>query len=218
MIELIVENNRVELSSYDNSATLGELQRAVEKTRVSTGLVTRFCAGCGRCCYFEKLPLFGFDLIGMKIRRGTDDLAPWLELPEAPSADDRRSGINDLVRQHDFDQLTATLLYEFNVAEPIIYRKTNGACVFLKNGFCTNYEGKAYTCGLYVCNMGERLASLQERIVRQGIWHSYAVAELIEEKEIEHNPFIRHAEFDTVPIHCFDVDLSEALESLFFYF
>ena len=42
--------------------------------------------------------------------------------------------------------------------------------------------------------------------------------ELIEEKEIEHNPFIRHAEFDTVPIHCFDVDLSEALESLFFYF
>ena len=114
--------------------------------------------------------------------------------------------------------MTATLLYEFNVAEPITYRKNFGACVFLLNGFCTNYEGRAYTCSLYVCNMGERLSALQERIVRQGIWHSYAVAGLIQVEEIQHNPFVGHESYDTVPIRGFDVDLSDALESLFFYF
>lgn len=219
MVDIGIENNRVELRSYDSEATLADLRNAVERARYDSRLVTYHCAGCGRCCYTGHLPLFGLDLVDMRSRRSTNDLTPWIEFPEPPDLDERRRGIDELARQHRLDIQTAILLYEFNVAEPITYRKgANGGCVFLQNGFCSNYEGRAYTCGLYVCNMGERLSVLQESIVRQGVWHSYFVEGWISEKEIKHNPFLGHTDYDTILLSGFDIDLSDALQSLFFYF
>lgn len=217
MIELVVEDRKLELSSFDESATLAELRDEVGRRRVSPGLVTRFCAGCGRCCYLEHLPLLGLDLLDMRRRRQVD-LSPWVQYPVPPDRELRRRGIDEITRQHDIDQVTAALLDEYNTGEPISYKKRLGGCIFLENGLCTNYDGRAFTCGLYVCNMGDRLSSLQEQIVRQGIWHSYYVEGWIEESEIAHNPFLGHSGYETVPLASFEVDLQDALESLFFYF
>lgn len=219
MIRLSVDDGKLDLESYSQDATLEDLRREVESRRVDRRLVTAFCAGCGRCCHFEHLPLFGYDLIRMRAERRTADLSPWLSYPERPAAEERSEAIADMMRQHGFDQHTATLLYEYNAAEPITYRHADdGGCVFLGNGFCTNYPGRAYTCSLYVCTMGERLSNLQERIVRQGVWHSYFVEGWIAEEAISHNPFLSGCGYGDVHISDFEYDLSDALEKLFFYF
>ena len=66
--------------------------------------------------------------------------------------------------------------------------------------------------------MADKLSVLQEQIVRQGIWHSYVELRWIEAESIAHNPFLEASGYGEVMISDFDVDLSEALERLFFYF
>ncbi len=219
MVELRVNDGRLDLDAYSPDATLEDLRAAVEAARSDPMLITAFCAGCGRCCYHEQLPLFGYDLIAMRERTGDADLGEYVVFPPAPSLAERSAAVEDLMRQHGFDRITATLLFEYNAADPITYRKSNsGSCAFLQNGFCTNYSRRAYTCSLYVCAMGDRLASLQERIVRQGVWHSYSVEGWIAESEIAHNPFASATSYRDVLIAGFDDDLSDALEKLFFFF
>ena len=219
MIDLRIEDGRLEIEGYRDEATLADLRCAVEEARTDPSLVTAFCAGCGRCCYYEHLPVFGFDIAEMQRRLSADELAQKLSFPGWPSIEDRRRAITDLQRQHGFDRKTASLLYEYNVAEPVSYTKsTGGSCAYLSNGVCSNYAYRAYTCALYACTMGDDLLSLQERIVRQGVWHSYHVLGWVSLEEISHNPFVHADRYDTVRIAAFDVDLSKALESLFFYF
>lgn len=217
MIELTRTDGMLELSAYSPDANLAELCDAVESERSHRSLVTSHCAGCGRCCHFENLPVLGLDLIAFRKRNSADVPPDWLDVPSPPDLAARRKGIEEMIRQHDFDERVATLLYEFNVAEPVRYRKERG-CVFLKNGFCSFYGGRAYTCSLYVCNMGERLETLQERIVRQGVWHSYHVLGWVDAREIAHNPFLGAETYESVLVRDFDEDLSEAMEKLFFYF
>lgn len=216
---LETENGEVELVRYADDATLADLKSAVEDARIDLSLVTAHCAGCGRCCYFEHLPLFGYDLVDMRRRTGVVDLSPWVEFPVRPVFSERQRGISHLKRQYDFDERTATLLYEYHNGDPVSYaHDEDGGCVFLEQGFCGNYGGRAYTCALYACTMGDRLSMLQESIVRQGVWHSYSVEGWIDPDEISHNPFCSAASYDEVLISSFDVDLSEALEALFFYY
>ena len=123
------------------------------------------------------------------------------------------------MRDHGFDRTTASLLFEYNQAEPVKLRKgPDGACMFLKDNLCSIYDARLYTCGLYVCNMADSLSVLQEQIVRQGIWHSYYVLGWIDAGAIGHNPFLGAAGYEEVKIKDFDFDLTDAMEKLFFYF
>lgn len=219
MIELAIHDRRIEMTAHDPEATLLDLRNAVEEIRSHTSLVTAHCAGCGRCCYDEHLPILGFDLVEMRRRLESRELSQAIRLPEPPAPEERRESVSDLMRQHDLDRTTARLLYEYNAGDPITYaRSTAGACRYLVEGFCTNYAHRAYTCSLYACTMGDELSSLQERIVRQGVWHSYSLEGWIAEEQIEHNPFLEADGYDDVPISAFEGPLDEALEALFFYF
>jgi len=222
MISLEVRDGTIELASYSEEATLPELRDAVESFRIEKGLKTDRCAGCGECCYYETLPVLGHDLEAIKEFLQVDDdelFSSYLELPDQPDIHDRRKAISELIRDNKLDATTAALLYEYNNSEPISLRKgPDGSCKFLKDNFCSIYGARLYTCGLYICTAGEKLSVLQEQIVRQGTWHSYCIMGWIGSDDIAHNPFLGHASLDTVTLASFDMDMQDALESLFFYF
>ncbi len=222
MITLEVQDRAIELLSYSRDATLSELLGAVERFRLGKGLKTDRCAGCGECCYYEALPVLGLDLQAIKKFLNVDDnelFSTYLELPEPPDIHRRRKAIAELARDNSLDSTTAALLFEYNNAEPINLRKgLNGSCMFLENNLCTIYGARLYTCGLYICAAGEKLAVLQEQIVRQGTWHSYYIMGWIDQVDIAHNLFLGHTSFSSVTLSAFDVDMKDAMEALFFYF
>ena len=222
MIDLEVQGETIEIVSYSEEASLEELKTLVDAFRVREGLKTAYCQGCGGCCSDENLPVLAYDLASIRRFLGVDDeilFSRYLELPERPSTEQRTKAVGEMMRNHGFDTITASLLYEYNQAEPIRLRENDaGSCLFLENDLCAIYQARPYTCGLYVCNMADRLSALQEQIVRQGIWHSYTELGWIEADEIEHNPFLRASGYCDIPLSSFDVDLSEAMEELFFYF
>jgi hypothetical protein len=222
MIDLERQGNTIEIASYSDDATLEELRERVDTFRVQKGLKTAGCAGCGECCFYENLPVLGFDLRNIRDFLGVDDetlFSKYLELPERPTEADREQSIEQMKRDHGFDDTTARLLYEYNQSEPVRLRKSAaGSCMFLEDNLCTIYQARLYTCGLYVCNMADKLSVLQEQIVRQGIWHSYHVLGWIGAGSIAHNPFLDADGYGDVPVKAFDFDLSDALEQLFFYF
>jgi Fe-S-cluster containining protein len=222
MIEFAIQGKTIEMVSYSDDATLAELRSELDAFRDRPGLKTATCAGCGECCYYETLPVLGYDLESIRGFLNVDDsslFANYLELPEQPSAQQRTKSIDEMIRDHKFESTTASLLYEYNQAEPIKLRKNpHGSCMFLEDDLCAIYQARLYTCGLYVCNMADRLSVLQEQIVRQGIWHSYHVLGWIDADLIGHNPFLHASGYGEVLIKDFDFDLSEAIEKLFFYF
>ncbi len=222
MIDLAVENRKIELRGYSDDATLAELRDSVESFRKQDGLITAGCAGCGLCCYYETLPILGYDLHDLRVALEVSEeelFAGYVDLPKPPDLDERRESIVDMMRQHDLDRVTASLLYEYNTAEPVRCAKAaDNGCVFLDAGLCSIYESRAYTCALYVCNMADRFSVLQEQIVRLGVWHSYYVLGWIPAEEIEYNPFLKYTSYDDALLADFDIDLEPALEKLFFYF
>ncbi len=225
MIDLKVIETSIELISYSEDATLEELRERVDTFRVQKGLETEHCAGCGECCYYENLPVLGFDLESIRGFLDADDetlFSRYLQLPEKPEIGQRRKSIAEMARDHGFDLTTAALLYEYNQAEPVTLRKgtpeSGAACMFLEDNLCTIYQARLYTCGLYICNMAEKLSILQEQIVRQGVWHSYCRLGWIGEADISHNPFLKGDSYGEILLSAFDFDLTSALEKLFFYF
>ena len=222
MIDLSLVGSSIELNHYDQSDTLDDLRKSVEQIRTHAGLRTAGCAGCGECCFYDTLPVLGYDLAAIKQFLSVTDqelYSTYLVLPEKPDMAARAKAVEELIRQNKLNEITANILYEYNQAEPIRLAKSeDGSCRFLQENLCTIYENRLYTGALYVCNMAERLSILQEQIVRQGVWHSYLELGWISEKDIPHNPYIGHDGFFSVPIASFDIDLSEALEHLFFYF
>ena len=220
MIKLGVVDSRIELVSHQPEATLVDLVAEVERFRLVTELKTKYCYGCGLCCY-DTIPVLGLDLADLKHQatgRGAD-LGDYVVMPEKPDLEDRRRSINDLVRQHELTSAQATLIYEHNTSEPLTLAKADtGACRFLSGNLCSIYPHRPFACRLYICNMGDQLESLYETIVRQGVWHSYHVLGWLPAEEIGHNPFLGVLSYQEVKLADFAFDLEGALEKLFFYF
>lgn len=221
MIEFIAENEEIELNYYDPDTTLSELAVELEAFRLTCGLKTSECKGCGECCS-DDIPVLGLDvstiLKGMNIDFD-QAVQSTLVLPEKPDVAFRRKAILEMAQSSSITPLEATLLFEYNNAEPIILASKNReVCCFLEDNLCSHYTIRPYSCGLYLCNMGERLSYIQEMIIRQGTWHAYYKLGWINEEEIAHNPFLKADSYDKLYVADFEFNLKNTLEQLFFYF
>lgn len=221
MIQFTSENEEIELVSYDPATTLKELSEALEKYRLTCRLKTIGCEGCGECCS-DNIPVLGLDLqvlqdgLGISFDQAAGSI---LQLPEEPDLTARKKAIAEMSKSSDITLLEANVLYEYNNAEPIILSKQNGGeCCFLRENLCSRYQFRPYSCGLYLCNMGEKLSYLQEMIIRQGTWHAYCLLGWISADEISHNPFLKAGSYEKLLLADFDFKLENALEQLFFYF
>ncbi len=221
MIDLIVRDKTIELRGFSENATLADLVEATERIRLTGGLKTEHCYACGICCR-EPIPVLGFDIARLKRRLGVSEgllEERYIDLPEVPNGEERNQSIRALRTEHSFSDLQATLVYEFNSAEPVtLKRKVEGSCVFLENNLCTIYGDRPFICRLYLCNMAEELSTLYETITTQGTWFTYSRLGWIAEGEIPHNPFIKAKSYDEVLLGAFQFDLGKALEKIFFYF
>lgn len=222
MIKFAVENNEIELVNYDDKATLHELSSELESFRKSAaGLKTSGCMGCGECCS-DNIPVLGPDLpvllggLDMDLEQAAGSV---LLLPEKPDMEYRKKAIKEMAQSASISELEATLLFEYNNAEPIILAKqAGGECCFLKQRLCSRYSIRPYSCGLYLCNMGERLSYIQEMIVRQGTWYAYYKLGWISSSDIAHNLFLKTDSYDKLLVSDFEFRLENTLEQLFFYF
>lgn len=221
MVEFISENNEIELKQYDLKTTLPELVAALESYRQTCDLKTKNCKGCGECCS-DDIPVLGLDL--QKLQEGlsipfSKAIQSILVLPEQPDLKFRQKAIKEMSESASITILEATLLYEYNNAEPIILAKQDsGECCFLQQNICSRYTFRPYSCGLYLCNMGERLSYIQEMIIRQGTWHTYSKLGWIPEASIPHNPFLKASSYETLLVADFEFELKNTLDQLFFYF
>ena len=248
MIEFIAEDEEIELKYYDPDTTLSELALELEAFRLTCGLKTSECKGCGECCS-DDIPVLGLDistiLEGMNISFD-QAVQKTLVLPEKPNVAFRRKAILEMTQTSSITPLEATLLFEYNNAEPIILAskaertiqsiqdgqanqhvssvqsaqsdENREVCCFLEDNLCSRYTIRPYSCGLYLCNMGERLSYIQEMIIRQGTWHAYYKLGWINEEEITHNPFLKADSYDKLRVADFEFKLENTLEQLFFYF
>jgi len=228
----ITENDEIEIDSYDAGTTLADLAAELEAFReTAPHLKTGKCKGCGECCS-DNIPVLGLDFAVLGIDPGALVSGPAalgpgpghasgniVVLPDKPDMGFRRKAIREMCGWTSISELEATLLFEYNNAEPLtLARQASGACCFLRDGLCSRYTRRPYSCGLYLCNMGKRLAYIQEMIVRQGTWHAYYKLGWISGKDIPHNPFLRADSYDKLLAADFDFDLGNTSEQLFFYF
>lgn len=222
MVEFVTINDEIELKRYDENASLSDLVYELEVFRKSAaGLKTYGCKGCGECCS-DNIPVLGPDLpvllegLGIGFEQAVGNV---LLLPEKPDMTFRKKAIKEMAESASISELEAALLFEYNNAEPIILAKqAGGKCCFLDNGLCSRYAVRPYSCGLYLCNMGERLSYIQEMIIRQGTWHAYCKLGWISSADIPHNPFLKADSYDRLLVSDFDFRLENTLEQLFFYF
>ena len=224
MIKFTIEENDIELEYYDPDTTLTEFAQSLEAYRTSpeaSGLKTEGCKGCGECCS-DNIPVLGLDiprlLNGLDI--GFDEAVKTiLTLPEKPDMAFRKKAVKEMTRSASITELEAALLFEYNNAEPIIMaKKADMRCCFLNSNLCSGYSIRPYSCGLYLCNMGQRLSYIQEMIIRQGTWHAYSRLGWISEADIPHNPFLTADSYDELLLSSFEFKLENTLEQLFFYF
>jgi Fe-S-cluster containining protein len=236
MIEFITDNEEIELKSYDPDATLAELATELESFRLTCSLKTSECKGCGECCG-DNIPVLGLDIprllegLDMSFEQAIQSI---LVLPGNPDMAFRRKAIREMAAAASITPLEAALLFEYNNAEPIILAKqvkqsnqpgqsesdgeASAVCCFLHKNLCSRYTIRPYSCGLYLCNMGQRLSYLQEMVIRQGTWHAYYKLGWIDAEDISHNPFLKADSYDKLPIADFEFNFENALEQLFFYF
>ncbi len=223
MIEFISDNGKVELKYYDPDATLAELATELEIFRSTCDLKTSKCKGCGECCS-DNIPVLGLDIspllegLGMSFEQAVQSV---LVLPDKPDMAFRSKAIREMASATSITPLEATLLFEYNNAEPIILTKQvqhPPVCCFLHENLCSRYTIRPYSCGLYLCNMDQHLSYLQEMVIRQGTWHAYYKLGWVAAEDISHNPFLKADSYDKLPIADFDYNFENALEQLFFYF
>ncbi len=223
MIRLELENDKIELKEYSDDASLQELTKEVETFRLTNDLKTRYCKGCGECCN-QPIPVLGLDIINFQKKTSLslkEICDKYIVFPRKPDLNSRRKGIKEFMNMCGLTKEEAALLYEYNQCEPLILpRKKDGTCTFLDNetGLCTIYAYRTFTCGLYICTMGDELSMLQEMVVRQGTWHAYSMIGWIDRDEISHNPFINADNYDKVYIKDLKFNSEKAIEQLFFYF
>jgi len=221
MTEFVAKNNEIELKYYDPDTTLTELSEELDRYRLSSSLKSSGCKGCGGCCS-DNIPVLGPDIdtllegTGLNLEQACKEL---FIMPEKPDITARRKAIREMSKTADITQLEATLLFEYNNAEPIILAKQDmGECCLLRNRLCSHYAIRPYSCSLYLCDMGERLSYIQEMIIRQGTWYAYAKLGWIDEREIPHNPFLKADSYDELLVSDFEFKLDNTLDQLFFYF
>lgn len=222
MVEFVIIDEEIELKSYDADTTLSDLSGELDAFRKSAAeLKTYGCRGCGECCS-DNIPVLGLDLPVLLDGLGTgfeQAAGSVLILPEKPDMSFRKKAIKEMAKAASISELEATLLFEYNNAEPVILSKqAGGECCFLNNGLCSKYAVRPYSCGLYLCNMGERLSYIQEMIIRQGTWHAYYKLGWIGKDVIPHNPFLKADSYDSLLVSDFEFRLENSLEQLFFYF
>jgi Fe-S-cluster containining protein len=221
MVEFVTKKEEIELKGYDPGTTLKELSEALEEYRLTCRLKTYECKGCGECCS-DSIPVLGLDLqvlqkgLGINFEQAVRSI---LSLPEKPDMNIRRKSIKEISASASITPLEATLMYEYNNAEPIILARQNGGeCCFLQESLCSRYQIRPYSCGLYLCNMGEKLSYIQEMIIRQGTWHAYYTLGWISKGDIAHNPFLKSDSYEKLLLADFDFNLENALAQMFFYF
>lgn len=221
MIKFVTQENEIELKYYDPDTTLKELSDELDAFRLSSGLKSSGCKGCGGCCS-DNIPVLGPDVdpllrgFGMSLEQASREL---FIMPEKPDIAARRKAIREMSESASITQLEAALLFEYNNAEPIILAKqASGECCLLHDRLCSRYSLRPYSCGLYLCDMGERLSYIQEMIIRQGTWYAYCKLGWIDKAEISHNPFLRSESYDELFVRDFDFKLENTLDQLFFYF
>ncbi len=227
-VRLCVRDHAIELAGYEPEATVRDLVEEIERFRLrETHLITSACAGCGLCCH-QRPPVFAQDMDDLAAGSGrlvdADDrrrfLSSVLEYPSPPDMRARAAGIRDLARDMGMTPGQATGTYEYNRAEPIVLRHgADGMCGFLRDGMCTIYPYRPLTCRLYLCNMGERLSLLQERIATEGTWHAYEALGWTEGVDMAHNTFRRAARQMDLPLALFEPRADDDdPRKLFFYF
>jgi Fe-S-cluster containining protein len=224
MIEFVIEDNEIELKYYDPDTSLTDLAIGLEQYRISQAaamLKTAGCKGCGECCS-DDIPVLGLDIprllegLGIGFDEAVNNV---FTLPEKPDMAFRKKAIKEMARSASISELEATLLFEYNNAEPVIMaKKPDLQCCFLDDSLCSGYSIRPYSCGLYLCNMGRRLSYIQEMIIRQGPWHAYSRLGWISGTDIPHNPFLRADSYDELLVSDFEFKLENTLEQLFFYF
>ena len=227
-VSLRLDGSRIELAGYEPEATVRELIEEIERFRLRrTELITARCAGCGLCCN-QRIPVFAEDmerLCGLRPELETPEerrafLDGVLEYPEPPDMDAREQGVRDMVRDMGMTIPEATAIYEYNQAEPIFLRHgADDRCVFLRERMCTIYGYRPITCRFYVCNMGDRLSVLQERMVTEGSWHAYRALGWTGGVDLSHNAFADAGSAWDLRCRRFEPDADPAeAEKLFFYF
>ena len=227
-VRLVVAEGRIELEGYAPGATVRDLVEEVERFRLERKeLITARCAGCGECCN-QRIPVFTEDMERLCSSRAGLDHGPErrifldgaVDLPQPPDMVARAAGIRDMIRDMQMSTEEATSIYEFNQSEPIALRHgEDGMCVFLRDGSCTIYPYRTLTCRLYVCNMGERLSVLQERIVTEGTWHAYEALGWTGGTDLSHNAFRGAGSHWDLELSAFEPDGDRSdPEKLFFYF
>lgn len=134
MIKFEIIDDSIELSDYSPDTTLPELVEELEKFRQTNELKTKNCKGCGYCCQ-DNIPVLGLDIptLTQGLLCSLDELkSKYLILPEPIKAESRRKSITDMARTQKMPVIEATLLYEYNNAEPLILNKhDNGDCCLL---------------------------------------------------------------------------------------
>lgn len=223
MIKLSVTHDQIELDEYTDDVTINELAEAVESFRLdqirSGRLKTRDCFDCGICCH-DLIPVLGMDLAAFGYQRGQGDgrLRNQLVLPERPDLSQRSKDIRETMTQFGISEPEATFLYDINRAEPLaLPRREDGVCRYLEGNLCSIYERRPFNCRFYLCNMGTRLAALQETLVSQGTWHAYAMMGWIPESALPHNPFIHSRDYTAVPLAELEFKLDETMEERLFF-
>lgn len=227
-VRLVAGDGRIELAEYASGATVRNLVDEIERFRLGrTELITARCAGCGECCN-QRIPVFAEDMGRLCASRPSLGQGPErqafldgaLDYPRPPDMAARAAGIRDMIRDMGMSAQEATSIYEFNQSEPIVLRHgEDGMCAFLRDGSCTIYPFRTLTCRLYVCNMGERLSVLQERIVTEGTWHAYEALGWTRSADLSHNAFTGAGSHWDLELSAFEPegDRSDP-EKLFFYF
>ena len=224
VIKLSVMGDQIELDEYTDDVTIDDLAKAVDSFRLhhlqSQGLKTRNCCGCGICCH-DLIPVLGMDLaaFGYQPGRGDEPLRNQLVLPRHPDIQQRSKDIRETMAQFGISEPEATFLYDVNQAEPLaLPRRDDGGCRYLQGNLCGIYEKRPFNCRFYLCNMGTRLAAIQETLVSQGTWHAYAMLGWIPAKALRYNPFMRTQDYSAISLADLEFNLDKNVEKMFFYF
>lgn len=220
-VQLETRGRLIELVGYHPDATIRDLVDEIERYRLTqTQLITSACAGCGLCCH-QRPPVFAQDMPDLSLAGGVlTGASAVLDYPDPPDLEARSRGIRELTRDMGMSAEAATRAYEYNQAEPIVLRHgEDGMCVFLRQGMCTIYPHRPLTCRLYICNMGERLELLQERIATEGTWNAYESLGWAAGADLSHNAFRTAGRQMDLKLSAFEPGGDdEDPEKLFFYY
>ncbi len=193
----ITGKNSVDIKEYSQDCSLGDLVNGLDLFLLKNGA----CRRCGTCCH-DPIPLNGIEL--REIMGGKTG-SPRPLIPKKPDVGKRIKSIKEISRTFEMPMDAATILHDFNNADPVCVPKTaDGNCVHNAQSECSIYPDRPLICRLYHCRFRPRLSGLVDMIVAQGVWHSYLIMGWIGEKDISRNPFLGAGAYADIPLSAFD--------------